>query len=201
MNEQWNANDIRPSDFRRPLFVGASARAPSRRGNAAATPQGSTPPVGGRRGRPAPVLTCAPGETAAAAAKYVCRCSALRSGRFRYYGPCVARQGRLHGPPPRPHARRPPCAPSPGAVTENVMCGRVGRRSGGRSAHPQRTARHTRSPAKQSVLRRVQPVTTRVCSGRRAPAARHGETTSSDNAGFAVPTLPRPSGRSRQSPV
>lgn len=75
----------------------------------------------------------------------------MRSGRFRFSGPCVARQSRLHGPPPRPHARRPPCAPSPGTVTENVMCGRVGRRSGGRSAHPQRTARHTRSPAKQST--------------------------------------------------
>lgn len=134
-----------------------------------------SPPVGGRRGRPAPVLTCAPGETAAAAAKYVCRCSALRSGRFRYYGPRVSRQAALPGPPPHPQPGGPPGPPA------GFICGFVGRRAGGvrrtNTGQPGRGAARPNSssaPGATGKHARVQRL-----QGRRH---RHGETSHANHA-------------------
>ena len=130
----------------------------------------------------------------------VCRCSALRSGRFRFYGPCVARQGRLHGPPPRPHARRPPCAPPPGAVTENLMCGPLAGAAGGvRRTNTGQPGLHAARPNSQ-LLRRVQPVTTRVCSGYRAPAAAARGNKAFRTCGRRRAALPRPSAAAGKAP-
>lgn len=131
--------------------MGASARVPSRRGSAAARHKAACRQSGAVA---AALLRCSlvrPGKPQQQPQRLFAGAPRCAPGVFGTPAHGSSGKAASPGPPPRPHARRPPCAPSPGVLTENVMCGRVGRRSGGRSAHKHRTTRQTRSPAKQST--------------------------------------------------
>ena len=132
--------------------MGASARAPSRRGSQNTTPRS---PNAASRGPSRPPCSgahlCARGNAEQQPQRLFAGAPRCAPGVFGTPAHGSSGKAASPGPPPRPHARRPPCAPSPGVLTEKVMCGRVGRRSGGRSAHKNRTTRQTRSPANQST--------------------------------------------------
>lgn len=174
--------------------MGAAARAPSRRGNRNSSRKDCMPPVGGRRSRLAPVRACAPGETDTAAAKSDCRCSALCSGRFRFYGT------RVSGKPGRPCLRltpRPaaPRAPPPGSLRGSLAGAR------GAFGAPTPSGPANTQHGQTVAARRVQPVTTRVCSGYRAGGTGTGKQRAKSCVGPPCRCC-RPSGRSsRQSPM